>query len=294
MLKKYISILCLFFVFTSYLSCDNEPLEGDFPSSQNPVNPDNPNTENPDTSSPPTAPGEGSTGDYWPTAVGNKWNFETTNADGTTTENNYEILSETTYDGIPAFELSTFLFDDQLAFDFDFSDFPIGEIEAPELSNTGYLIKNEGNYGYYSTSLDVSFGDLSMSVSPFGYVFFKDYLLEGESFESGFTYETTFGIDPDSEFADLGLDFSDMSTVIESDFESTIVGRDIEMTVNEVNFSEVIHLRFNTTYVDDTNNEILTGVSEIYLAKDIGPIKMVYTENDELGFESSILSYELN
>lgn len=59
---KKLSFLFSLFVLLTAFTCENEPLEGEFVNEQ--TDPNNPND-----------PGE-STGDYWPRAIGNMWNFD--------------------------------------------------------------------------------------------------------------------------------------------------------------------------------------------------------------------------
>lgn len=142
--------VCIFAFSLS--SCDNEPLEGDFPT--NTTNPTNP------VAGPPTQPGEGSTGDYWPTALGNIWLFNTVFEDGTSSENDYEIIGQTFYDGIPAYQLSDFITPSVEFNGFDDSLFESLDLELPEVENLSYLIKNEGNYAIYYEGFEFVFNHL--------------------------------------------------------------------------------------------------------------------------------------
>jgi hypothetical protein len=261
-------IFALAIVF-SFTSCDNEPLDDDFPVNQNP-NPNNPGS--------PTDPGEGSTGDYWPTAVDNIWVYDTENADGSTNENDYEMISETTFEGLPAFELDNFFVQSQLdAFD------------DPTIELTGYLIKNEGNYSYYVPGSETNELGFMTTFQPLNYVFFKDYLEEGESFSDSFTFSLTISFEGDED----GIDFEPIDVSTTLDYTITVVQRDYEMTINEETFENVIHLNFASSYFDEEFNQTISSESDVYFAKDIGPIKIV-DQNPTEGFTSEITSYELN
>jgi hypothetical protein len=260
-------LLALVFVF-SVTSCENEPLEGDFPINSNPTNPNNPGS--------PTDPGEGSTGDYWPTAVGNTWNYDTLNEDGSTNENDYQILSETTFEGLPAFELDNFFVQSQL----DATDV---DLELP-----GFLIKNEGNYTYFFPGLEDNNEGFVTSLAPIAYVFFKDYLSAGESFSDSF--ETIFSI---SYVGEEEIDFDPIESTTILNYTATVVQRDFEMTINDETFANVIHMNFTSSYFDVEFNQTISSETNIYFAEDVGPIKIENITPGE-AFDSEITSYELN
>ncbi|MFN2262171.1 MAG: hypothetical protein ABR595_08930 [Psychroflexus sp.] len=269
MIKNSIKFVFVFGLLLNFLSCSNEPLEGEFPENVNPDNPTNPGT--------PTEPGEGSTGDYWPTAIDNIWYYETENADGSINENDYQILSETSVDGLPAYELDEFFVASQLE-----SAGAAGEV-------TGYLIKNEGNYIFYNPGFEMVEEGAELSLSEFSYVFMKDYLEEGESFTESFVFNFTSSFDGGGEIGG----FEPIEIEIEADLVITIVERDFEMTINEETYQNVIHLMIESTSTDSEFGESFTYTTEVYFAEDIGPIKIL-DENETEGFDSEIISYELN
>ncbi|WP_127844210.1 hypothetical protein [Psychroflexus aestuariivivens] len=270
MIKNSIKIAFVFGLLISSISCSNEPLEGEFPDSLDPNLPSNPGS--------PTEPGEGSTGDYWPMAVGNTWvyNVESNNS---SSENEYSVNSETTIEGLPAYQIDNFISDAGV----ETPDLPVEQdFDQPD----NYVIKNEGNYYNLLESFSFEENGISLSISGFNYVFLKDYLEEGQSYSSDFDFTYTSSIDIEG-----FEDFEDIEFTQNFNYEMTMVERGMILEVNEVEYEDVIHIEIVLTISQEGLEETITDTSEVYLAKDIGPIRII---NESEGSTSDLISYELN
>lgn len=95
-ITKYTFVLLLLFSIISFQSCENEPLDSGFSSNvNNQDNTDDNNNDNNNGSDDVDGTGEESTGDYWPRAIGNMWDFNDTYYG----EVNYNMIATEEIDG---------------------------------------------------------------------------------------------------------------------------------------------------------------------------------------------------
>lgn len=276
MIKKLPAFALAFCLFIGITSCENEPLEGDFPS-LDPTDTTDPNDPN----DPGDGDSDGGTGEYWPLAVGNNWNFQnsqSTNFSATLDDSPFNITGTTTNNGNTYYQMPSFI-----SMDMGEIGFPPGSGATME-DNGGIRFSN----GNYSQMLD-----LLMTVEMQGMtttmhntsnplVFFQ------EDLEAGATWTETLNLTMNTEI----MGQTQTSTQAFS-YLISIIEKDVSATVNGQTFDNVV--KVSVELQEDAFMTIF------WLAKDVGPVYIEYIElnnvndpSDDEWAKREITSYSLN
>lgn len=217
-------------------------------------------------------PGEPSSGDYFPMAIGNTWNYDVSNED----ENSQmKINSTETINGALYYKVT---------------DLPIGvgadipEGDFPGLDVRSHLRKNGANYiqRFYAFIPEMMGGLIpQMEIEAFEIIFLKDNLAVGESWTETKTIVTNvvmFG----------------MSQTINANatFNSVIEEKGISMTVNGVTYTDVIKVKTTATVVSEDGTEV--SEAQNWFAKDVGLIKSYSNDPEDGESEMNLIDYILN
>jgi hypothetical protein len=182
---------------------------------------------------------EASTGDYWPTAVGNQWVLD---QDGETST--MKIISSESIKGDTYFKFNQFA--------------GVGENVAG--TATIWIKKVQGDY--YLKVDDISYASEGISFKITGYemIFLKDYLEVNKTWNGSFTQETTINM-PNVPSVKMTVNYI-----------GTILEKGATATVNGVSYKDVI--KFKVRQEAKVEGEATNAIdSEYWVSKDIGVIK---------------------
>lgn len=264
-MKKSIirSLVIVLITAIGFVSCDTEPVD--------PVlNDNNNNGENPGNNpgtNPGTEPGT-SDGDYWPYAINNQWVFE---QDGEANQP-MKITSTESVNNKTYYKIDHFFENEGTGDGFT--------------GNATMLLRKEG--GSYSVRVSVEIPSeegMSITVSPFEYIFLKDNLEVGQTWTDTAEQVTSYEIE--------GSPIPMPDVVMNLTFEGKILAKDVTVTVNGVTYNDVIKISFKqTAVIEGMGTETVTN-SEIWFAKNIGPVKSVANAGTDT-FTQELQSYILN
>lgn len=183
---------------------------------------------------------EASTGDYWPTAVGNQWVMD---QDGS--EVTMKIISAETVKGDTYFKFNQFAG------------------AANDISGTASPSIKKVQGDYYIKIDDISYATegVSFKITGYEYIFFKDYLEVNKTWTGSFTQQTT-------------VDLPNVPTVkMTVNYTGTILEKGATATVNGVAYKDVI--KFKVVQEAKVEGQPSSSVeAQYWVAKDIGVIKM--------------------
>lgn len=250
---RFSALVILFVAAFQTISCDVEPID---PAvlSDTPTNPTNPN---------PTDPGDGGTssGDYYPTALDNKWTYS---QDGTSFD--MKMISINSIAG------NTYYTFDSL----------FGAGEGMIGSATGRLRKSGGNYHMRIEDIVISGMGLvpDMTISGNETIILKDNIELNQTWTQDYVQTTSFA---DPLFPDITMNVHITGKILEK--ESTV-------TVGGTTYEHVI----KTSYVQEASGvgvEAETVTTYYWFAKDIGPVKIEMVDADGTTL-TELQSYDLN
>jgi hypothetical protein len=202
---KFIRSLFVIIAIMSFQSCENESLDSDFTENANDGT-DGQGTNNGGTDS---DVGE-SSGDYWPRAIGNIWNFSDT------------FYGDTTYNMI-----STETIDDNLYYKFD------------QLMNQESWLRKTGD-SYYIRAAVQSFPieGYEVATTYLTIKMLKDSAQIGETWTNNVNYTITYVPITDGlpEIPAINID---------AVYDLEMMGRDLTRTVGDVTFENVLHVELN-------------------------------------------------
>ena len=186
--------------------------------------------------------GETSTGDYWPTAVGNQWVLD---QDGS--EVSMKIISSE---------------NDYYKFD-NFS----GMGGGLDVSAAVYLKKTKGDYYIKIDDLTFNYGDgITGKMTGYEFIFFKDYLDVNQTWTGSFTQSTSFSI---SGFPEIKQ---------KTNYTGTILEKSSTVTVNGTTYNDVIRFKVHQVATIEGQSQSTSADAEYWVAKDIGVVK--FTSGD--------------
>ncbi|WP_129747218.1 hypothetical protein [Flavobacterium anhuiense] len=194
-----------------------------------------------------------STGDYWPSKVGNQWVFD---QDGT--ESTVKIQSSSNKDG------NTYYKFNQL---FGATDEISGTVGAS-------LKKVKGDYYIVIDEVSYSSEGITGKTTGYEYILFKDYLDVNQTWAGSYSLETSFNI---PNFPSLKMN---------ANYTGTILEKGISLKVKEVTYNNVIKFKLHI----EASTQEQTSSSDIYywIAKDVGIVKL-----ESSGTTSELVSYSL-
>jgi hypothetical protein len=179
-----------------------------------------------------------STGDYWPTAIGNQWVLDQSGQSVT-----MKIISS-----------------DNDYFKFDqFSGVGDG------VTGTGsvYLKKVKGDYSIKVDELKFNYAEgITGSSSGYEFIFFKDYLEVTKTWTGSFVQTTSFSL----------AGFPAIKSTV--NYTGTILEKATSVVVNGVTYNDVIKFKFRQELKVE-GQAATSSDAEYWLAKDIGVIKFV-------------------
>ncbi|KAF2336811.1 TapB family protein [Flavobacterium ginsenosidimutans] len=194
-----------------------------------------------------------STGDYWPSKVGNQWIFD---QDGS--ESTIKILSSSNKDG------NTYYKFNQL---FGGND---------EISGTAGASLKKVKGDYYVSIDEVTYDAEGITGKMTGYefIFFKDYLEVNQTWTGSYSQETTFNI----------ANFPAIKMTV--NYTGTILEKGTSIKVKEVTYDNVVKFKFHL----DASMQGQTSSSDSYywIAKDVGIVKF-----ETSGSTSELVSYSV-
>jgi len=271
---KLLSFLTLSVLLMTTLSCENEPLDPDYNFDADGAVDFGANN---DGSGP---PGGESTGDYWPMAVNNVWNYDYVVDDVAQEDFVMEIDANVNYQGNSVFRYLQFM--------------PNGtatdgtEFEGLDLST--YSRKNGGDYVMTvgDLQLDLGGGMLSLSQTGYSVIMLKDYLNAGATWTSSAQTVTSY-TSQDPNIPTLP------DVIMNLDYDFTILEKGISVEVNGVTYNDVIKVGSTlSSFSPEFPNQIITADSEYYFALDVGLVKSVTYTNDQADGVESTSVMEIN
>ncbi|WP_456315348.1 hypothetical protein [Pseudomonas shirazensis] len=226
---KSIALVALFMSTSLFVSCSNDS--------------DNPNEETP----------EASSGDYWPTAVGNKWVLD---QNGSAV--NMNIIGSEKINGDTYFKF------DQLA----------GTSQQAAGTATAWIKKVEGDYYIKLGDIVYNAEGITGKITGYEFILFKDYLEVNKTWTGSYSQETSFNIP----------NFPTLKVVV--NYTGTILERGATATVKNVTYKDVIKFKLRL----DAKTEGQTSSSEVeyWISKNVGVIKMKTGDS-----VSELVSYSL-
>ncbi|UPZ14650.1 hypothetical protein [Flavobacterium humidisoli] len=195
----------------------------------------------------------GSTGDYWPSKVGNQWVF---NQDGS--ESTVKIQSSSDKDG------NTYYKFNQL---FGATD---------EISGTAgaSLKKVKGDYYIVIDEVNYSSEGITGKMTGYEFILFKDYLDVNQTWSGSYSQETTFNIP----------NFPALKMAVK--YTGTILEKGTSIKVKDVTYSNVI--KFKLHLEASSQGQSSSSDTFYWIAKDVGIVKL-----ESSGTTSELVSYSL-
>lgn len=195
-----------------------------------------------------------STGDYWPTAVGNQWKLDQNGKESVMKITSSEKIKGDTY--------------------FSFDQFSLAQ-EGGYGSAITSIKKVKGDYYIKVDDIVYNTTGITGKTSGYEFIFFKDYLDVNETWKGSYTQETSFDF-PGAPVIKLNINYT-----------GTILEKDATANINKITFKNVI--KFKLVLEAKMEGEKPSSVSvEYWIAKDVGIVKMVSG-----GSVAELISYSL-
>jgi hypothetical protein len=256
-MKKITFLTTILLVFTAitFVSCEVESID---PALSNNGANNGGNTGGGNTGGGTGGNGGTSSGDYWPTAINNIWNYD---QDGNATE--MKIIGTDNFNGGTYYKFSP----------------QSGFFEGNGATDvTTWIHKNGGNYIMKMGDLNINAGGLTGTQTGSEMVMLKDNIAVNATWSGSYTQTTTYSILP-------------TSIVMTTNYTGKILEKDATVTVNGVTYTNVI--KMNLRQVVSTMGANTVTDLEYWFAKDIGPIR-AYMNTEGNIFETKLTSYTLN
>lgn len=266
MKKNFFRVLVALCVLSATVSCDVEPVDPEVVSQ----NPDNGGGNNGGGNN----GGGSSSGDYWPMAINNQWQYESSEPQN---DDPMKIIATQTIGGKLYYKIN-----------YAFTDAGTDDLTG---TATTYLRKENG---IYYERVEVNIPDtngMEVTVSPYEFIMLKDNLAVGQGWTETVTQTTSYEMN----IPDFPIDMPDAVTTI--DFTGTIQEKGISVTVNGTTYNDVIKVKVEqdiTVSMTGVPSMDSSAVSYIWFAKNVGPIKAISTSS-ELGYSNTmeLVSYNL-
>ncbi|MXO07422.1 hypothetical protein [Flavobacterium sp. HBTb2-11-1] len=179
-----------------------------------------------------------STGDYWPSKVGNQWVFD---QDGS--ESTVKIESSSNKDGNTYYKFNQLL----------------GGNEDVSAIAGASLKKVKGDYYISIDELTYNTEGITGKMTGYEFIIFKDYLEVNQTWEGSYSQETTFNI---PNFPAIKMNVKYTGTILEKG----------SIKVKEVTYNNVVKFKFHI----EASTQGQTSSSDTYywIAKDVGIVKL--------------------
>ena len=206
--------------------------------------------------------GGASTGDYWPTALNNQWIFSQNGIE----QDPMKITSINSIGG------STYYTFDQM---FGTSTSGTGIVAVSRLK------KSSGNYYIKIEDITIDLGFITGEITGFEMVLLKDYLEVGQTWNGSYNQTTSYS-DPT------------FPTITQTtNYTGTMLERDATLTFGSTTYTNVLKVRVHqeTTF---PGVPATIADTDYWFSKDVGPIKVITTEEGGQTYTSNLMSYILN
>lgn len=268
-MKKHslIRVFLALFVIT-LASCDTEPVDPVISEqNQNPTNPTNPG-----------GGGEGSgeteptDGDYWPMAVNNQWQFESTEPEN---DQPMKIIGTETIGGINYYRMN----------------YAFQNSGNEEVSGTSVIhIRKDGQTYYQRASVIMpDENGVQITVTPFELPVLKADVVVGDTWTASIVQETSYYA------PDFPIQIPPSYNHIE--LTGTMLEKGISVTVNGITYTDVIKIKAVQEISIEMQGIELPGTSvtsTVWFAKGVGPIKTEATGmNGAFVSSKNLVSYTL-
>lgn len=200
-----------------------------------------------------------STGNYWPLALNNEWNYSKDGADPTP----QKIIGTDTFGGDIYYKLES----QELA------------LLGVEVDN--WVAKKGGTYYQKVGNLNYSIDGFTISMDSYELPMFKDYLDVNETWTSSTSTNVKYDIDGQGSY----------SYKMTIKVTGTILERGATITVKDQNYSDVIVMSLIQEVSFGGENAIIESI--YWYAKDVGPVKFTNT-SDNVTTVNELISYSLN
>ena len=180
-----------------------------------------------------------STGDYWPTTIGNSWVFTQEGEEST-----MEIIGSDEIGGAKYYKF------DQMA--------GVGASLTGEVSS--WIKKNQGDYYLKLGDINIDLQGFTGKVTGYEFLFFKDYLDVNQTWTGKYTHTTSYNIP------------NFPSIVTNVNYTGKILEKGVSVVLNGTTFKDVIKFKF-TQVASITGQPTSEVISEYWIAKNIGLIK---------------------
>lgn len=199
------------------------------------------------------------TADYWPTKIGNMWQFSLNGAN----QNPLEIVG-------------TDVFSNQTYYRFSQQS---GSGSSSSGTVTTWINKNNGNYTIKTDDIVVNANGLTGTQSGFEYIILKDNVPNGNTWNGSYTQTTNYsGFPP---------------IVQTTNFNATIIAKDVTETVNNETYNNIIKVKIEQTSTIQGSPTNVMVETEYWYARNIGPVKVVNTSNGSTSTQI-LVNYTLN
>ena len=268
-----VSLLTAFIGLTT-TSCDYEALDPAIDTTivENPTTPgenpggtpgETPGGENPGGEN----PGGGTSGDYLPLAINNRWSYSRSNGE----EYNILLTEVNTFGGLPYYKYSA-----------------SAGSEAGVGAADFWFAKSAGSYFLRTGTVTFTVGTFSGTQTGSEMIILKDNLAVGETWEGSYEVTTTY------------TDPSIPSIEMQNEFTGTILEKGVSAAVNNVTYPDVIKVRIERTatmFLNNTNAGVTEVTTVYWFAKNVGIIKTIHDETSSAGttsYTDNLVGYALN
>jgi hypothetical protein len=269
---KLLSALFVLFTAISFTSCDTEPIDQNIVS-QDPGDDDGGDDDGGDDGGDDNGGGGSATGDYWPMALNNQWQFE---SDEPQNDEPMKIVETETIDGTLYYKVN----------------YAFANSGTDDLTGTAVIyLRKQGAEYYQRVQVNVPEQEgLNVTVSPYELLILKD-LEPGQSWTDSTTQITSYqSTDPE-----LPIDIPDSEATI--DITGTVLEKDITVNVNGATYSHVIKVKCIqdvTIHLGGGAPDLTTStVTFMWFCKGVGPIKSESTYEGETHV-TQLVSYIVN
>jgi hypothetical protein len=196
------------------------------------------------------------TGDYWPMAVNNIWNFDN---DGGTAE--LKLTGSTVFGSTTYYEL-------------------YDESTDPSLAVQNWVAKKGATYVQKMADATIVQDGVTIEFEGYEVPLFKDNVEQNGSW--------TGSISPSITYTSGGISVSPPTHIV---YTGTILEKNVSVSLNGVTYPDVIKMKMvmDITIGDQTSS----ALQEYWFAKDVGPIRQ-YQNSSEGTFDLTLLNYTLN
>lgn len=223
---------------------------------------DSPTAEAPVTPTAPTA-----TGDYWPTAVNNRWTYSTNGVVQTTPS---KIVSVNVINSLNYYTFNA----------------PVGATTQTTGSGltvtvTNRIRKNGGDYYFRYDTQSFTSGTISGTQSDIEFIILKDYLNVGQTWNTNVAQTTTY------------TNSSIPAQTTNISYAGTIIDKIASFSINGTPYPNVIKVKILQT-ATPTGQAPQVSENFYWFAKDVGLIKVENSINGGSPIVSFLTSYTLN